>query len=89
MRSGDAAIRTIFARSHAAQVGIRRGMKILSRRQILDVIVLLIRAADQVDAAFERLVDEQDRLASASFFIPFAQSIPSGPRYPAGESNSA
>ena len=38
-------------------------MKVLSRRQILDVIVLFVRAADQIGAAFECLIDEQDRLA--------------------------
>ena len=38
-------------------------MKTPSRRQVLHVIVLLVRAADQVGAAFESLIDEQDGFA--------------------------
>src|SRR5208282_856538 len=40
-----------------------RGVKILPRRQMLDVIVLFVRATDQVGSAFERFIDQENRLA--------------------------
>ena len=53
-------VRAIFACGHAAQIDVSRRMKSFPRRQVLDVIVLFVGAADQVGAAFERLIDEQD-----------------------------
>ncbi len=82
------AIRTSLARRHRSQIGVRRRMKILPRRQILQVIVLFVRTGDQIRAAFERLVDQQHRLVR--ILLPVvAHSIPTGPKYPAGDLNSA
>ena len=57
------ALGATLARGHSAQVGVCRGMKVLARRKVLNVVVLSVRAANQVRAAFERFVDKQNRLA--------------------------
>ena len=36
-------------------------MKVFPRREILQVIVLFVRPADQILAAFKSFVDQQDR----------------------------
>ena len=60
----SAAVRTAFAGGHAAQVDVGGGLEVSPGRDVLDVIVLFVRAGDQVFAAFESLIDQQDRLVA-------------------------
>jgi hypothetical protein len=47
-----------FSGGNGAEVDVGGGVEVLSGRQMLDVVVLFIGAADEVGAAFEGFVDE-------------------------------
>ena len=70
---GCTAIRAVFARRHAADVGGNGVLEIPPRRHVLQVIVELVGAADHVDATNQSLIEydgDRPRIAALLLHIP-------------------